>query len=121
MFNYTMRNGFSSTEDKVISFLSLEVDFLQCIYQPQQFNHYGGSTSAVDFSFVLILLAVLDIILIIFGKRTYLIVTTIYLLNLCSSYQSLKIGIVYIHTILKLTKGLPKRSIFMAWLLGIVI
>jgi hypothetical protein len=75
-----MRNNFSSTEDKVISFLNLEGDFLKCIYQPRQFDNYGGSTSAVDFSFMLILLAVLDIILIIFGKRTYLIVTTIFLI-----------------------------------------
>lgn len=61
-----MKSNFSSTEDKLFYLLLAQLEFLICTYQRKDFENYDR---AVDFGFMLILLALLDIIFILFGKR----------------------------------------------------
>ncbi|XP_078159183.1 LEAF RUST 10 DISEASE-RESISTANCE LOCUS RECEPTOR-LIKE PROTEIN KINASE-like 2.5 isoform X2 [Carex rostrata] len=73
-----------TTGQKLQEFLSIQSSFLQCIYQPEEFGMYEWPGFQADtnphlvFGFMLILIALLDILLLLLGVRLTLLPLSIF-------------------------------------------
>ncbi|XP_078149654.1 LEAF RUST 10 DISEASE-RESISTANCE LOCUS RECEPTOR-LIKE PROTEIN KINASE-like 2.4 [Carex rostrata] len=87
-----------SIGEKLHQFLSFQSLFLQCTYQPPKFGSY--SNSLVVFGFMVILLALLDILLVFLGLRLTLVPLTI-LSFLLHKYKRVSLSVNYVEKFLR--------------------
>ncbi|KAJ3704360.1 hypothetical protein LUZ61_008065 [Rhynchospora tenuis] len=68
-FNYTITSKYVVFRGKIMSLLSFEVNFLECLYYPSDGIH---TSSYVSFGLMFIIVALLDILLLLLGVRLIL-------------------------------------------------